>query len=217
MKLARNGCAEAVHDHRWTPAGVDQEVPRLHGLRFPEPPPLGTSIRLADGQDFELVKAEPYQRQTDGAASALLTWATVCPETGEVVPSVTGLAFNLSALRRFSPSLTMEQIRDAAMHRDNRWPFGELAADLLAPVLATASAAFGSARFRPLQLYELLRERRPDVLEALVPGKDNRWRLCRFAAELHKAEGCVIGGHRLSLIGSKRPWLVVTREAEGRA
>jgi hypothetical protein len=185
----------------------------LYGLRFPEPPPLGTSIRLATGQDFELVKAEPYTRQTDERPSALLTWATTCPETGDAVVSVTGLSFNTRMLRRFSPSLTMRQITEAATRPVYRKPAESPPAELLAPVLAAAAATFGTARFKAVQLYEVLRQGRPDVLDALVPGKDNRWRLSRFATELQRAHGCEIGGWRLGVL-EQRPrsrWYVVMR------
>jgi hypothetical protein len=74
----------------------------IRGLRFPEPPPPGTSFMLEDGQTYTLASAEPYTR-ADGRPSHVLRWTTTCSATGKAFAVVTGLSFSPARLRRYHP------------------------------------------------------------------------------------------------------------------
>lgn len=65
--------------------------------RFVDEPAVGTML-MADGQRFDLVRVEPYERKTDGMPSRLLTWAGRCADCGEPIEVQSGLI--VSGLRR---------------------------------------------------------------------------------------------------------------------
>ena len=81
---------------------MPKAVRAIRGLRFPEPPPVGTSFMLEDGQVFGLVSVEPYT-QADGRPSYVLRWATNCPATGKAFTVISGLSFNPAGVRRYHP------------------------------------------------------------------------------------------------------------------
>lgn len=81
--------------------------------RFVDEPALGT-VLLADGQCFDLVRVEPYERKTDGMASRLLTWAGRCADCGEPIEATSGLV--VSPLRRRC-DLHRDALRPVAGHR----------------------------------------------------------------------------------------------------
>lgn len=68
-------------------------------VSFPAVPPIGTAIELEGGQKFELVGARDYLK-ADGSLSAVLSWATVCPDTGEQFTVETGMTLHDFPARR---------------------------------------------------------------------------------------------------------------------
>ena len=71
----------------------------VEGLSLPENASPGVSVRLTCGQEYHLAKNEPYVRR-DGLLSRVLTWTTVCPETGESFEVVTARQFKEFPARR---------------------------------------------------------------------------------------------------------------------
>lgn len=58
--------------------------------RFVDEPAIGT-VLMADGQRYQLVRVEPYERKTDGMPSRLLTWAGHCADCGDPIEVQSGL------------------------------------------------------------------------------------------------------------------------------
>lgn len=82
----------------------------IKGIRFAEVPPVGTTIWLKGNQEYRLVGSEPYVRR-DGQTSAVLTWATVDPETGEPFGVTTGLTFREFPARRAPGNRSQARVR----------------------------------------------------------------------------------------------------------